>query len=508
MSPFLKCTLGPWAAGAALVAGVWSSAQAQSPGAGAVSTPVLVPAPTAAAAPAAVALTEPASTHVHGAQPAAPASVTSVAPTSAPTVASTSALAPAGSAAPSWPEANQTVARFPRGHADVLRWEQNNLSPPADAVLHPQAGQLTLARATQLALQDQTPWIKPGMSALEMAETRQQAAALRWTVQKLWVDAVAARQSVAHSRDILAVAQAGAELAQRMAQVGNWSRARQIQEELPLWDAQSRLANAELQAERALSALWQRIGAGMTVQAMAQQLPAHLPMDGPTDAWADASVRGASKPATLKLDDVAALQAQALQAHLRWSAEDALAQRLMAGLGLSATDLAQAQKALNDQAGQTGQTGQIEQGRPIGQGAPEWDLRLQRWGHAFENAWQARTQADRLARQVRADVQVAVTAYQMARQSAHIRRAEVLRLHTELSRETLLRYNGMLQSTWDLLASARTRIDSVDAALQAQRQVWLAQADLMAVLAGLPYSASVNVADAPSSSNTSSTAGH
>ena len=47
----------------------------------------------------------------------------------------------------------------------------------------------------------------------------------------------------------------------------------------------------------------------------------------------------------------------------------------------------------------------------------------------------------------------------------------------------------MLKSTWDLLASARTRIDSVDAALQAQRQVWLAHADLVAVLAGLPYTA-------------------
>ena len=118
-----------------------------------------------------------------------------------------------------------------------------------------------------------------------------------------------------------------------------------------------------------------------------------------------------------------------------------------------------------------------------------WDPRNMRWGHAFEKAWQARLQADRLARQVRADVQLAVNAYQLARQTAQHTQAQVLRLHTELSQETLLRYNGMLKSTWDLLASARTRIDSVDAALQAQRQLWLAHADLMAVLAGLPYPA-------------------
>ena len=378
-----------------------------------------------------------------------------------------------------WQDANQAVGQFPRGHADVLRWEKNNTPQSREVPQHPEAGRLTLAQAMRWAQQDQTPWIKPGMGAQDKAEVRQQAAALRGLVQKLWVDAVASRQSVAHSRDILAVAEAGAELGQRMARVGNWSRARQIQEELPLWAARARLDQAQLQAERALHALWQRVGAGMTVQAVAQQLPLHLP---------------AQLPIT-PLDDVATLQAVALQAHLRWPLEDLQAQRLMAGLGMGAADLKAAQEALNDQAGQAGQD------------VPLWNPRNAAWGHAFENAWQARTQADRLARQVRADVQVALSAYQMARHAAHTTQADVLRLHTELSQETLLRYNGMLTSTWDLLASARTRIDSVDAALQAQRQAWLAHADLMAVLAGLPYSASTNAAGASSPSNTN-TAGH
>jgi outer membrane protein TolC len=321
------------------------------------------------------------------------------------------------------------------------------------------------------------------MSAQERAEAGQQVAALRWQVQKLWVDAVVSRQSVAHSRDILAVAEAGAELGQRMASVGNWSRARQIQEELPLWAARTRLDQAQLQAERALQALWQRVGAGMTAAAVAQQLPLHLPDQLPlTDLDATS-------------DTVAALQAQALQAHLRWPLEEQQAQRLMSGLGMSDADLQAAQQAWRVQAGQD---------------VPMWQPRNALWGHAFENAWQARTQADSLARQVGADVQMALSAYQMARHAAHTTQAEVLRLHTELSQETLLRYNGMLTSTWDLLTSARTRIDSVDAALQAQRQAWLAHADLMAVLAGLPYSAS---ADAPGASGSlasskPNTAGH
>lgn len=413
----------------------------------------------------------PASAHVHGLQPSTPSSA---APAAKP-----------GQPGPSWQDANRAVGQFPRGHVDLLRWEQKNLPPMPDPPAHPDAGQLTLALAMRLALQDEALWLKPGMGAAETAAVRQQVAAVRLEAQRLWVNAVVARQSLAHSGDVLAVAQAGAELGQRMAQVGNWSRARQIEQELALWDASARADKAQLQADRALQALWQRIGAGMTPQALAQRLPPHLPVDLP----AHSPVDGQAEPS---LEVVAALQTQALQAHLRWPQEELHARRLSAGLGLDAQDLQTAQQALQALAGQE---------------LTMWDTRTMRWGHAFENAWQARLQADRLARQVRADVQMALNAFRVANQSAQHTQAQVLRLHTELSQETLMRYNGMLKSTWDLLASVRARIDSVDAALQAQRQRWLAHADLMAVLAGLPYADSASATDATNPSNTR-TAGH
>jgi outer membrane protein TolC len=337
----------------------------------------------------------------------------------------------------------------------------------------------------RLALQDEALWFKPGMSAAESAAVRQQVTAVRLDVQRLWVNAVVARQSVAHSGDVLAVAQAGAELGQRMAQVGNWSRARQMAQELTLWDARARADKAQLQADRSLQALWQRIGAGMTPLALAQQLPPHLPVDLPAHSPVDVQ-------AELSLEAVTALQSQALQAHLRWPRDELQARRLSAGQGLTAQELQAAQQALQALAGKE---------------LPVWDPRSMRWSHAFENAWKARLQVDRLARQVHADVQNALAAFRLASQTAQHTQAQVLRLHTELSQETLLRYNGMLKSTWDLLASVRTRIDSVDAALQAQRQLWLAHADLMAVLAGLPYADSASATDATNPSNTR-TAGH
>ena len=402
-----------------------------------------------------------------------------------PTAQPVTASEPGPKATLNWQEANRQVSAFPRGHVDLLRWEQKHLAPSPGDEAHPDAGQLTLPRALRLALSDQGKGLKPGMSAMEQAEVRQQAAALRRDVQKLWVDAVASRQSVALSRDILAVAQAGAELGQRMAMLGNWSRARQIPEELSLWDARARLEKAQLQEERALHALWQRIGGNLTVQEVAQQLPLHLPMNASTNGRNEQAANRATEKTTDRTlvqglstgDSIEALQAQALQAHLRWATEDQQARRWMSGVGLNAQELQTARQAMSEWAAQE---------------RPQWDSRLLRWGHDFERAWQAQLQADRLARQVRADVQSALSAFQLAQQSAQQTQSAVLRLHTELAQETLLRYNGMLKSTWDLLASARTRIDSVDAALQAQRQVWHAHADLVAVLAGLPYPVSAS----------------
>jgi hypothetical protein len=448
MNPLFKCALSHWTVGAALLVGMSPAAWAQTHSA-----------------------TTPSSAHVHGPQSGNPSTSVPSATTDQPRL--------------TWQDANRAVGQFPRGHVDLLRWEQKNMAPPQVTPANSEVGQLTLERAMRLAIYDESKWLKPGMSAAEEAAVRQQLAAVRLDAQRLWVNAVVARQSMVHSRDILDVAQAGAELGQRMAQVGNWSRARQIGEELALWDASARAQRAKLQADRALQALWQRIGVGMTPQALAQQLPLQLPADLPAHSPVDG-------PSGLSSEDMAALQAQALQAHLRWALDDQHAHRLMAGLGLNAQALQAARKNLEDLAGQE---------RPL------WDPRTMPWGHAFENAWQARLQADRLARQVRADVQIALNALRVSGQMAKHTQAQVLRLHTELSQETLLRYNGMLKSTWDLLASARTRIDSVDASLQAQRQRWLAHADLMAVLAGLPYADSANVTDTANPSNTR-TAGH
>ena len=57
-------------------------------------------------------------------------------------------------------------------------------------------------------------------------------------------------------------------------------------------------------------------------------------------------------------------------------------------------------------------------------------------------------------------------------------------LRKKISDEMLLRYNGMLASVFELLADVREQIGSVNTAIEAQRDFWLADTDLQMAING------------------------
>jgi outer membrane protein TolC len=63
-------------------------------------------------------------------------------------------------------------------------------------------------------------------------------------------------------------------------------------------------------------------------------------------------------------------------------------------------------------------------------------------------------------------------------------RDEIVPLRKKMSDEMLLRYNGMLASVFELLADARSQIASVNAAIDAQRDFWIADSDLQFAIHG------------------------
>ena len=84
----------------------------------------------------------------------------------------------------------------------------------------------------------------------------------------------------------------------------------------------------------------------------------------------------------------------------------------------------------------------------------------------------------------RSEVREAWSSYHTAYGLAKHYRDDIVPLRKKISEEVLLRYNGMLSSVFELLADAREQIASVNAAIEAQRDFWLADADLQAAING------------------------
>ena len=91
----------------------------------------------------------------------------------------------------------------------------------------------------------------------------------------------------------------------------------------------------------------------------------------------------------------------------------------------------------------------------------------------------------------RADVRTAWLAYRGAYDVARHARDALVPLAARRSEEQLKLYNGMLLGVFDLVTDATERINAVNAALQAQRNFWLAEVELQRALSGVGVSAVV-----------------
>ena len=364
-----------------------------------------------------------------------------------------------------WREANDLVGSFPRGHADIVQWEAQQ-RPPATPAAQPAAAQRWSLTDALMAAQRARPDLlaRPGQNALERAALRLEQADLALQVERAWLRAVAAGSSARYQAQVLQAAQAGAELATRMVRVGNWPQMNLLQQQLLLNQAQAQQRVAQHQQHLALLNLWRMAGGGLTPAQLEQRLPNEWPVASATPAFAPLAV----------------LEAQALQSHPRWPLLQRQAEMLERGL--SAAELERIAATLA-----------VAVAPQPGTGAPPALPELaarQLWPHTWDKAAKVRAEADALERQIRADLHSAYSAWQTATALAEGSAQDALRLHSALLDETQQRYNGMLKSTWELLASASARVQAAQAALLARRDAAVAAAELRAVLAGLPYSGS------------------
>ncbi|MBX3455563.1 TolC family protein [Ferrovibrio sp.] len=100
---------------------------------------------------------------------------------------------------------------------------------------------------------------------------------------------------------------------------------------------------------------------------------------------------------------------------------------------------------------------------------------------AYRHA-QARDNLAALAQEARAETRAAHATYNTAFDLQRQRRTEILPLHQRIQEEMLLRYNGMLAGPFDLLAETRAGLMAAIAAIEAQRDFWLADSALRFVI--------------------------
>ena len=283
--------------------------------------------------------------------------------------------------------------------------------------------------------------------------------------RKAYFTALAAEETVRYMRQVKQAADASAELARRMEQVGNFNKLQRAREQSFYANAALQLARGE-QAQRStrerlvrLLGLW----GAQTQFALPERLP-DLP------------------PSPLELPDV---EQVALAQRLDVQGARQAAEMTASNLGLTRTtrfvnvlELGLARNSSNE--------APTQRGWEIGFELPLFDWGGARVARAEAIYMQTLHRAAETAINARSEVREAYTGYRSAYDIARHHRDELVPLNQRIAEENVLRYNGMLIGVFELLADARTQIASVNASIEALRDFWIAQADLDMALIGKP----------------------
>ena len=289
--------------------------------------------------------------------------------------------------------------------------------------------------------------------------------ALAAETRKAHIHAVAAEESVRYRRQVMQAAEASAELARRMAQVGNFNKLQQAREQSFYADSALNLAQA-MQAQMAARERLTRL-LGLWGEQVAFKLPTRLP-DLPPAAT-----------------DQPEIERSAMAQRLDVQGAKLAAEQTAKNLGLTRStrfinvlELGAVRNSSNEAPTQRGWEVSVE--------LPLFDWGDARVARAEAVYRQALDRAAETAINARSEVREAYGNYRSTYDIARHHRDEIVPLRKLIADENLLRYNGMLIGVFELLLDARTQIASVNASIEALRDFWLAQADLEMALIGKP----------------------
>jgi outer membrane protein TolC len=289
--------------------------------------------------------------------------------------------------------------------------------------------------------------------------------ALAADTRKAYIQALAAEETVRYMHQVKQTAEASAELARRMQQIGNFNKLQRAREQAFYADAALNLARAE-QARRSTRERLTRL-MGLWGPQTAFELPARLP---------DLPARPEDRPD---------IEAVALAQRLDVQGARLAAEQTARNLGLTKAtrfvnvlELGVVHNSSNE--------APTQRGWEIGVELPLFDWGDARVARAEAVYMQAVDRAAETAINARSEVREAYAAYRSAYDIAEHQRDELVPLRKLIAEENVLRYNGMLIGVFELLADARLQIASVNSYIESLRDFWIAQADLELALIGRP----------------------
>jgi len=299
--------------------------------------------------------------------------------------------------------------------------------------------------------------------------------------RRAYFNAVAAQQLSGYAQQVKDAADTSNELALRMLRAGNFSKLTQMREQAFYADATAQLARATHQALAEREALVRVLGLHGAQRDF--KLPERLP-DLPVALLAPQDVEQTA--VDQRLDVMAAKRAT---------------QALADALGLTQrTRFINVLHAGYQNKSATGE--RLAQGYEIELELPLFDFGTARVARAEASYLQALHHTADVGLNAQSEVREAYSAYRTGFELARHYRDEVVPLSKRISDENLLRYNGMLSSVFELLADARSQINSVTGAIEALRDFWVADTRLQTAMTGRSPGGSV----LPRPSNTGATA--
>ncbi len=301
--------------------------------------------------------------------------------------------------------------------------------------------------------------------------------------RKAYILAVSAEENVRYMNKVKTVAESSAELARRMASVGNFNKLSQAREQGFYADAALNHARATQNQVRARERLIRLLG--LSGEDINFKLPERLP-DLPTAP-----------------DDLPNVEQLALAQRLDVQAMRLGTESLAKNLGLSkATRFINVLEIGPTRILEGPKSNPYKKGFELSLEIPLFDWGSSKVAKSESLYMQSVNRLAEAAINARSEVRESYLGYRVTYDIAKHYRDEVVPIRKRIADENLLRYNGMLIGVFDLLADARAQITSVNGYIDALRDFWLAKADLDMAMIGKPNmttanGASMMASDAP-----------